>query len=109
MGRKRRRRGGEVGVSGGGDRVKSLLRRDWRGIRKREMVGKERRALLLGGGRCGFGCWDMLEDERSVVRRTESSGTWWATIGPGKIQNHLKLVDGDVYLVWDRTCCKRCL
>ncbi len=50
MGRVRRRRGGLAGKSGGGLRVSRLPQSDWRGMRKREMVGNERRALLLGGG-----------------------------------------------------------
>ena len=45
-------------------------------MRKREMVGKDRRALLMEtDGK------DADDEDRSLVR-TESSGTWWATIGP---------------------------
>jgi hypothetical protein len=44
VGRVRRRRGGVEGWSGGGVRVRRLPQRDWRRMRKREMVGKERRA-----------------------------------------------------------------
>ena len=49
MGSVRSRRVGEVCVSGGGVRVRRLPQRDWRGMRKREMVGKDKRALVEVG------------------------------------------------------------
>lgn len=51
MGRVSRVRGGVLGVRGGGEREIRLPQRDCLGMRKREMVGKQRRALLLGE------CW----------------------------------------------------
>ena len=73
MGSVRRRSGGVLEVRGGGVRVRRLPQRDCRGMRKREMVGKESRALLDGAGWEGLA--EVVDDARSVVRRTESSGT----------------------------------
>ena len=63
-----------LGERGGGLRVRRLPQRDCRGMRKREMVGKERRAWLV----CG--AWEglvevVVDEERSEVSSTESSGT----------------------------------
>jgi hypothetical protein len=75
--------GGVEGASGGGWIVRRLLQRDCLGMRKRDIVLKERSAfegveeVVVGGG-------GMLLDERdrSVVVTIVSSGTWWTIFGP---------------------------
>ena len=61
--------GGVFGVSGGGVNEMRFPHSDWRGIRKREMVEKDKRGFVVELE------VEPLDVEGSVVVKIESSGT----------------------------------
>lgn len=62
--------GGVLGVRGGGDKEMRFPQRDWRGIKKRDIVEKDSRGV---DEEAEVG---PLEATSSEVVRIESSGTW---------------------------------